>query len=144
MWLFTPFGFFSCVAHRDEPDFICVRARARADLLAFLTRFPELDGHVPDGAIIATPDADYPYRAIVTRTGLSEVLSAFVLDELAYDNFKSEVGRVAGSARAKPLHDVWEVMHAVEDADARRPVLASGHEGSAQSRHLEGPRHRRT
>jgi hypothetical protein len=36
-----------------------------------------------------------------------------------YKNFKSEVADTLGYAFAKPLNQVWSVMHEVEDEKAR-------------------------
>jgi hypothetical protein len=143
MWVFFPFGFFSIVAKPDNaPDELTVRARSRVDLAALIGQLParRLDPYV----ILWTPENDYPFRIVTTRRELAVVLEAFVLDELHYDNFKSEVARVTGTARVRPLHDVWEAMRSAEDADARRPVVASEHEHvAAQARRLKGPRRRR-
>jgi hypothetical protein len=121
VWLFTPFGFFSAVAHRDDPNLLCVRARDRASLEELLVRFPDMPAELVDAAIQNTPDADYPWRIIAKRRAFAAVLEAFVLDGLDYDNFKSEAAREHGRrpGRLRALHDVWDVMHGVTEPDAR-------------------------
>ena len=59
MWLFTTIGFFSVVAHRDDPRTILIRARVREDLLA-LRRY-----HLPDLEIVE--GSEYPYEALASR-----------------------------------------------------------------------------
>ena len=45
MWLLTTRGFFSVVAHRNEPDAVLVRARARIDL-AYTRIASPIDGRI--------------------------------------------------------------------------------------------------
>lgn len=143
MWVLTPFGFFSVVSKDTDPSFVCVRARARDDLVALLDRFPGFDRDL-EQTIRRTPTNDYPYRVFISRKRLAAVVEAFIVDELNYGNFKSEVARIAGHRRAAPLHDVWEAMRAVEDADARAPVVPSRHEGSAPARDRKSTRRARS
>lgn len=114
MWVFTPFGFFSVVRHRQRPDNVLVRARVRADLVALGKR---LLGRVPP--IRRTPNADYPYRLEVSKARLGEFMRSTVLD-LDYPNFKSEVARRQGLARAHAYHEVWSSLMSIEDPGARR------------------------
>ena len=59
MWLYTTIGFFSVVAHRDDPRAILIRARVREDLAALRRH------HLPDIEIVE--GSDYPYEALVSR-----------------------------------------------------------------------------
>jgi hypothetical protein len=115
MWLFTPFGFFSAVAHRERDDMLCVRARARRDLEALNRRM------AAKHRIVDTPDADYPYRILVTRGAFSDFLDSFVKARLTYDNFKAAAGRDPSETfkHQEVLHDVWATMHKHEDQRAR-------------------------
>jgi hypothetical protein len=113
MWLFTPFGFFSVVAHRAHPDRVLVRSRVRADLVELAKREPGKP------VIRRTPEADYPYRIEIARRRLATIVQRFVLDELDYPNFKGAVAERQGFGRAHAYHDVWERLRGTEDGGAR-------------------------
>ena len=113
MWLFTPFGFFSVVEIRRDPERLFVRARVRADLVALLKR---IGARTP---IHRTPDADYPYRVVLPRETVAQAVADFVREGLRYPNFKDEVLRRQGSSRELAYHDVWTVMRGIEDDGAR-------------------------
>ena len=107
MWIFTTEGFISAVYKHDA---VQVRARDRKSLENLATHCASEIKH--------TPVADYPYRLETDRNHLATWLSkqAMLLD---YGNFKSEVEDVRGFQFAAPLHKVWDVMHEVEDTEAR-------------------------
>lgn len=107
MWVFTTSGFVSAVF---KDGAIQVRARDRKSLepLAKQTR----------AAIVATPLADYPYRIAITNEQFASWVSRVAL-AVNYKNFKSEIADTRGYGFAKPLIQVWSVMHEVEDAKAR-------------------------
>lgn len=113
MWLFTAFGFFSVVAHRDKPDDLLVRSRARTDLETLLSR-----SGLPSLYVEHTPDADYPYRVTLPRKHLALVVAA-TLTDIDYTNFKSAVGERQGMARELAYHDVWAAVRQTEDEGAR-------------------------
>ena len=107
MWVFTTSGFISAV-YKDEA--LQVRARDRKSL----EHLAKETGQV----IISTPLADYPYRIAITN----EQFALWVYKQamsVDYKNFKSEVANSRGYSYAKPLNQVWSVMHEVEDAKAR-------------------------
>lgn len=108
MWLFTDFGFFSAVQHRDEPTKVMVRARARADLQALLDR----NSFVGDVDIVTTRAADYPYRIVMDKSTWSEVASR-AASNVDYDNFKWAVANRQGWGRADAYHHVWHACHAI-------------------------------
>ena len=107
MWVFSTLGFISVV---NEGGSLLVRARDKASL-AQLSEFCNV-------SIERTPLADYPYRTVVSKEALARFVSNQILD-IDYRNFKSEVEDVLGHDFAKPLHKVWDVMHEVEDIEAR-------------------------
>jgi UDP-3-O-acyl-N-acetylglucosamine deacetylase len=107
MWVFTTTGFVSAV-YKDGA--LQVRARDRRSLNAL--------SKDTDASIVATPLADYPYRIAITNEQFSKWLQAQVLG-INYKNFKSEVTDSRGYGFAKPLNQVWSVMHDVEDEKAR-------------------------
>lgn len=121
MWITTTFGFFSVVAHRDDANTLCVRARARADLIKLIAAIGQ-----PHPPIVHTPDADYPYRILVKRATLAVVI-AETIGAINYPNFKTACAQnhatehdiVTREKRNGALHDVWYAMHGFEDRDAR-------------------------
>jgi hypothetical protein len=107
MWVFTSSGFVSAV-YKDGA--IQVRARDRKSLEPLAKQ--------TGAAIVATPLADYPYRIAITNEQFAIWVNQQALS-IAYKNFKSEVADTRGYGFAKPLNQVWSVMHEVEDAKAR-------------------------
>jgi hypothetical protein len=106
MWLLIPEGFYSIVQKPGEAD-LCVRARNPGDL----ERLREM--YMPGvGPMKETPGHDYRYRAWVSRGALAEGLAAIARD-LAYSNFKSEVGR-RDPERAHVYSDVWTVLGSIQ------------------------------
>jgi hypothetical protein len=123
MWLFTKHGFYSVVCARqgdgrhgqpvDEAR-LMVRARVRGHLEALRQQFPELLG---EAQIRTFEGTDYAYRLFVPKAVWTTVAAALA-EELDYDNFKDEVGRVQGRAGTdyeRALHDVWEVMYGLQE-----------------------------
>ena len=111
MWLFTPQGFYSVVAHRRDADKLLVRARVREDLEA-------LKEQIPDLRIVSDQEADYRWRAIVTRAEWVAAL-AQLASEIDYDNFKSAVGDRQGDERARIYGHVWGELLALQRDEAR-------------------------
>ena len=118
MWSFTETGFHSVVAYdpsRDdaglelpaglEPnDLLLVRARAEEDLTSLLEVL-----ELPASRAKATPRADYPWRAVLSRSEWLRFL-ATETERLDYPNFKSRVQRVSGSHRHDVYLRVWSAM----------------------------------
>jgi hypothetical protein len=105
MWLYTTIGFFSVVQKSldGQPDdgSLLIRARANGDLEALREKYmPEL------GEIIYTPHGDYKFRASISHDDFARGLAGLVKD-VDYSNFKSEVARKQGNARAYVYHNVW-------------------------------------
>jgi hypothetical protein len=107
MWVFTTSGFVSAV-YKDGA--IQVRARDRKSLEPLAKQ--------TGAAIVLTPLADYPYRIAITNEQFASWVNQQALS-IAYKNFKSEVADTRGYGFAKPLNQVWSVMHEVEDEKAR-------------------------
>lgn len=122
MWIFTRHGFFSAVCARQgsgkhgqpiDPDRIMVRARIRGHLENLKNRFP---GLLDQCDIQDFAGTDYAFRIFVNKPLWSQMLSALA-EETDYDNFKSEVARLqgsAGKAYQDSLHDVWSVMYRLQ------------------------------
>lgn len=122
MWLFTRYGFYSVVCARQgdgghgqpiDRNRFMVRARVRAHLEALQERFPE---RLRDCEIHESRKTDYAYRMFVSKPAWGDVLSRLV-DDVDYDNFKSEVARYQGRDGADyehALHEVWDVMYRLQ------------------------------
>lgn len=107
MWVFTTSGFVSAVF---KDGAIQVRARDRKSLEPLVKQ--------TGATITPTPLADYPYRIAITNEQFAAWVSQVALS-VNYKNFKSEIADTRGYGFAKPLNQVWSVMHEVEDAKAR-------------------------
>ena len=119
MWLFARDGFVSIVA--VDKNTVQARARDRAHLEKL---FP---GH----EIIATPQADYPYRVILPRS-FAAAFAYEQVENIDYSNFKSAAEVVVLNEEIKSgkkprtwwyidaLHEVWEAVWSC--AKTVRPV----------------------
>ena len=108
MWIFSETGFVSAIC--KSGDLMQVRARDRQSLEDLSVSAGE--------EIIKTPQGDYPYRVELVR----EQFITWMIDqmqEISYNNFKSRVHDTRGYDFVHPLHQVWSVMHDVEDKEAR-------------------------
>lgn len=107
MWIFLKDSFLSVVAHRDRPDDLLVRARKKGDVRR---AFPEAEEQ-------HTPHADYPYRAIIPRVRVAEVMAAQA-HAIDYDNFKNQV---EDDARHGAYLDCWAIMARFGRTSSRKP-----------------------
>lgn len=111
MWIFTETGFVSAVRHYSEEGVVVVRSRDKESLKDLAAR-AQVD-------IKSSPFNDYPYRVHATDT----VFQGWFLNlaqNMEYTNFKDRVYQTRGPEFAHTLMGVWEIMHDVEDAEARR------------------------
>lgn len=132
MWIFTKHGFFSAVCARPgngkhgqpvDPDRIMVRARLRSHLKAIKEQFSDLLGECE---IHESAGTDYAFRLFVSKSAWGQVLEGLA-EETDYDNFKSEVARhqgKTGAAYEQSLHDVWSVMHKLQETEGLLPIKA--------------------
>jgi hypothetical protein len=123
MWIFTKYGFFSIVCARRgngryaqlvDPERIMVRARVRGHLEALQKRFPDL---LAESVILDSVGTDYAHRLFVPKAVWARAMSALT-EEIDYDNFKSKVARHhsgVGLDYEHSLHDVWSVMHRLQE-----------------------------
>lgn len=109
MWLFTSIGFFSVVTHPDDPEMMLVRARVQDDIAALRDRF------LPEANVLEHAGTDYRYRLITTREAWTDT-AARLASGIDYPNFKNAVGDRQGAERAHVYSDVWETMHALQEA----------------------------
>lgn len=107
MWIFTTFGFFSAVEHRDDKRKLMVRGRVRDDLLSLA------DVVTSEGVQDTPMNADYPYRLVVSKREFAQIIAESITG-IDYDNFKNEVASSQSYARAKLYGNVWGQMHDAE------------------------------
>jgi hypothetical protein len=107
MWIFTTQGFYSVVIHREDPERLIIRARAREDIDALREQIPSLEP-------FEDRSADYLHRAIVQR---EEWVAALALlgSQIDYDNFKTAVADREGCGRARLYGHVWGEMLSLQE-----------------------------
>ncbi len=124
MWIFTRYGFYS-IACASKPDgsldiqSVMVRARCIAHLRGLQKRFPAL----AVGKILELPNRDYRYRLIIPKASWTTIVSELA-QEQEWSNFKDEAARYQGASGrgyVRALHNVWEVMHRLQQ-DEDRPL----------------------
>ena len=114
MWIITPLGFFSVVRKKGDTH-LTVRARVAQDLDRLRERY------LPDlSSTRAGAGTDYPYRASVSARSWALALSDMGRD-IDYSNFKDEVARVQGHARAHVYANVWTALMGLEKQPADPP-----------------------
>jgi len=123
MWLITPTGFFSivCKPGDTKAGTLTLRARAKSDLEALRQQFLSSLGPTTENE-----GTDYPYRAKAKRGDVANALAQMV-QQLDYDNFKSEVAEKQGHGRAGVYHKVWDILYDLENttASASKPAPKS-------------------
>ena len=90
-----------------------VRTRVRQHLDALKDRFPDLLGACD---IHSSAEADYAFRVFLPKDTWVRVVERLV-DDIDYDNFKSEVSRHQGASGAAYKHSlaaVWSVMYELQ------------------------------
>lgn len=106
MWVFTEYGFFSIVAHRDKPNTLIVRGRVRDDLVEFHKR-----AGIRGSKVFENHRADYPYRLELPSVAVGKVLMDSV-GAMRYPNFKNQVALKQGHERSNTYHDIWAILAA--------------------------------
>ncbi len=118
MWLFTRYGFYSiaCASKQDgsiDSDTIMIRARDIDHLKRLQKRFQTIG----DAEIVTLPNRDYRYRLMVPKDVWTMIV-AELAQEQEWANFKNEAARFQGhpgSHYAHALHEVWRVMHDLQE-----------------------------
>jgi hypothetical protein len=112
MWLMTPQGFFSAVQHKDDPDKIMVRTRAKMHAQRLVEALPE--GERPP-VVETPPPADYRWRVTVTRAQWVYLVAKYAA-EIAYGNFKNEAHQYEHpTGFVSALHRVWADLQDFQD-----------------------------
>ncbi len=96
MWLFCSDGFVSIVAHRELEGHLLVRAR----------KMEHLESLFPNSEPFSLEDADYPHRAVVSRTEVADVILK-QLELLQYDNFKKSIDE---KKYADACSFIWSIL----------------------------------
>jgi hypothetical protein len=109
MWIFSLRGFYSVVRARGGAWNVQVRARVREDLEA-------LPQHLWTGRIRATPEADYPFRVVMSTRRWSTIVSYLADESAGYTNFKDAVAR-QDAKRAKLYEKLWSELRELEGPD---------------------------
>ena len=120
MWLFTETGFVSAVRHYEDPHIFIVRARDELSLASL--------AEAAETSISATPDHDYPFRAMVSR----DIFAEWVLEQVSnlnYTNYKAHMWSERPDF-ADALHDVWVAMHQVTPKGHERAKEVTLHQTS--------------
>jgi hypothetical protein len=110
VWLFTTDGFYSAVAHRDDPNTLIVRSRACDDALRLVKA-------VSTGEVIETPARDYRFRVHLPHDICASYVAAAAA-AIDYDTFKNAVGVRQGGERARVYADVWADLLPLQSGDA--------------------------
>jgi hypothetical protein len=100
MWILTRESFVSVLRHADEPDQMLVRSRRKSDIIELW----------PDAHVVATPTADYEFRAAVPEAEVIAAMSRKIHDIDYTTDFK-------GGANSRKRHDaymrVWSALKAL-------------------------------
>lgn len=107
MWIFTDFGAFSVVQHRDDSKLMLVRCRCRADMEAFRNRLANKSDR--ESPLVEDFSADYRWRMILPRKTVVKVMSDAV-GNIDYTNYKQSVVRTQGLGRARLYMQVYEIL----------------------------------
>lgn len=114
MWIFTVFGFYSVIEHRDDKKLVLIRARIKGDLERLRDRYFKTEkGEVRLGEITCTPAADYPYRALAWKDEFAQAMM-HMAEDVNYTNFKSAVSKESSWERHDLYMKVWSIMKGAE------------------------------
>lgn len=111
MWLFTKLGFYSIVAHKDDPHTVLIRARAREDLERLQTFYRHHDerSHLAQADIHESDTSDYRFRIFARRADFDTFMILLAID-LDYTNFKDEIHKQGDAPRDTAYMNVWVDM----------------------------------
>ena len=129
MWVFTRYGFYSiaCASKSDgslDNQSVMVRARCITHLRSLQKRFPAL----AVGKILEMPNRDYRYRLIIPKASWTAIIGQLV-QEQEWSNFKNEAAKYQGTSGrgyVAALHDVWDVMHRLQQDEDRSQQSSPG------------------
>ena len=128
MWTMTKRGFYSVVAHRDDPSRVLVRSRCERDIRA-------LKDLVPDEEPFYMAYADYHWRLECSSDEWVRAVSVMAA-EIDYPNFKSAI---TDQAHHHAYMDVWHALLPLADSTgepspSNRPELATKPESNPKQK----------
>lgn len=110
MWVFCKEGFFSAVEHLGDKSKILLRARLKGDLERLFAK------NGIDAEVEATPEADYAFRATISKSDWTKVMAATAAD-IDYCNFKDRVHERSCGIRNDAYMNIWcDIREAQEKA----------------------------
>jgi hypothetical protein len=98
VWIFKNDSFISVVASMDDPNRLLIRSRIKGDI----------ERMWPEAKVFELEDADYRYRAQISREELKKALCEAV-EGITYTNFKNSVPKKE-SKRKEAYTRVWSAM----------------------------------
>lgn len=115
MWIFSEEGFYSVVAHKTLPNTFMVRSREQCDI-ENLVRLCDLTEPV-----ITTPDADYPFRVVVSGE-VKDLIILALASGIDYSNFKDRVHHRPDQAnKDRAYMEVWATMRRIQEPVRGQP-----------------------
>jgi hypothetical protein len=124
MWIYLRDAFLSVVVDRNDPNSLLVRGRFPGDIERVL----------PYAEVIATPRADYRFRASVPRAAVAEMLARQALTMTA-DNFKGSVKRTGGTTCISMSGRRCERRNNIHSLTEARPATISRRFSSTATAH---------
>lgn len=104
MWIFSQYGFYSVVQHRDDPERFLVRARVANDLTNLMVL-----GHFLR-EIETRPNANYPYRFILSRQEWEQIAHLLV-QNVDYPNFEERIHQLPDQSTKKRAYgEIWNSL----------------------------------
>lgn len=123
MWIFTRDGFFSAVAHRDDPEkLVLVRARNRAHLEKLADWHQDAIGR--DLEILEDDEADYIVRAKMTKAAWAVYLTTVAVELDYTTNVKGNIMERTDPLLGDAMLDTWESL--LNYQRMMRPASATG------------------
>lgn len=110
MWIFTPEGFLSVVADKNNPR--------EGELLVRACNREHLEALLPVGEPFSMSGSDYPWRCWARRQQVAELLVTMTWTT-TYTNFKNAV---IDPSYHDALVDVWQAMADYEQGLAWKPA----------------------
>ena len=103
MWICTTIGFFSVVQKPGE-NRLTIRSRVARDLEELRERYLE-----NLGPTISDAGTDYAHRAHCSHEAWGTAMSRMA-EDIDYGNFKRQIKKVQGTARARIYSGVWNKL----------------------------------
>lgn len=131
MWIFTSDGFVSAVEHREDANWLMVRARDKKSLENLvagsqMAGAAEGEKELELTDIYSEKHSDYAWRIIVSKATFAIWVQFEVMNMITYPNFKSEAAKYRDAQWMRSLHGVWAEMNKVDEA----PKAAYGSYGA--------------